>query len=560
MIKDLEQGRRMLEQIEGFLKRLENLIKLVEQGDYLAFNTKGGQLLKAFEETYEQMILFKEEETSLATPIMCECIIESLRYVLKLAIARSKKTIEKIKFEVIPLVEELYAHFYFKGCIEGDYEKKKHYLEDDKPEFYKNKYLEKAKETGEYAYELSIIVVAYNKLEITKQCIESLFSYIPKDLSYELILINHGSTDGTRAYFESLSPTKQLDFHKNGGGMHAVHRIVEGRYQLIVSNDVLVTENAIANMLACIKSDEKIQWVVPSTPHISNLQSIASDYTSVEEMYQFASQNNVLDPYRWEQRARLCDPIAMSKDVWEILSHNSYFDNWLGFSFPDDRISLALRRKGYKMMLAKDAYCYHYGSLTLENEINAYKDEKGNEGSYAFYLEGRKRFYEECGIDPWGTGFCWSFEMLRLVPCNLTGHIDILGINCGIGSNSLKIKDYIKELAHNTDVTLYNVTDDLRYILDLQGISDKCQYVSSLMTLPKVLGGVPFKYILFEDRLEQYEDPCKMIENIMIHLLEEDGLCVFCLSAENLKEEMKNKYPNLKTIGDWHTLTRREIE
>ncbi|MEG1635878.1 MAG: glycosyltransferase [Cellulosilyticaceae bacterium] len=554
MIKDLEQAKRILGQIEEYHEVSEILIRLIKGEDYQTFDQEGMQLLGELVEVYEEFVRLKEEEPELEAATICECIVESLRCVLRLALARSPKTLAKIEFEVIPLVEELYTHFYFKGCVVGDKEKTRHYLITEKPKLYSNKYLKIARETGVYTYELSIIVVAYNKLEMTKCCVESLLSYVPKDLSYELILLNHGSTDGTKEYFESIAPTKQLDLYKNGGGMHAVHRIVEGKYQLIISNDVLVTENAIANMLACMKSDEKIQWVVPTTPNISNLQSISTEYKTLEEMYNFASQNNVQDPYRWEQRARLCDPIAMSKDVWDVLSHTSYFDNWLGFSFPDDKTSLALRRKGYKMMLAKDAYCYHFGSQTLKEEIA-----KKSGGADDFYRTGRKKFQEECGIDPWGTGFCWGFEPLILLPCNLEGHIDLLGINCGIGSNPLKIKEYIKELTHNTDVTLYNVTDDFSYILDLEGVSDEAKYVEHMKELPQVLEGKQFDYILFESKLKEYENPCHMIEQIMRNFLKENGIFAFTLGRSDLKEELTNKYPNLKNLGAWYTLTRGDV-
>jgi GT2 family glycosyltransferase len=128
-----------------------------------------------------------------------------------------------------------------------------------------NQYINNAVLTGEYRYDLSIAVIAFNKLEYTKQCVESILKYVPKDLHYELILINHGSTDGTKEYFESISPTKQLDIFINGGGLAAYTYICEGKYFMLVSNDVIVTENAIANMIKCMESDEKIAWVVPAT-------------------------------------------------------------------------------------------------------------------------------------------------------------------------------------------------------------------------------------------------------------------------------------------------------
>jgi len=50
---------------------------------------------------------------------------------------------------------------------------------------------------------VSIIMVAYNKLELSRACIESVLRYT--SLPYELILVDNGSRDGTRNYFLALA-------------------------------------------------------------------------------------------------------------------------------------------------------------------------------------------------------------------------------------------------------------------------------------------------------------------------------------------------------------------
>ena len=51
--------------------------------------------------------------------------------------------------------------------------------------------------------EVSILLLAYNRLDKTKRCIESILKNT-SEVNYELILLDNGSTDGTQAYFKSI--------------------------------------------------------------------------------------------------------------------------------------------------------------------------------------------------------------------------------------------------------------------------------------------------------------------------------------------------------------------
>ena len=70
-------------------------------------------------------------------------------------------------------------------------------------------------------------------------------------------------------------------------------------------------------MIKCIESDEKIAWVVATTPNVSNRQTIEAVYDTMESMHEFAKTNNISDENRWEQRPRLCNPIDIKRNsVW----------------------------------------------------------------------------------------------------------------------------------------------------------------------------------------------------------------------------------------------------
>lgn len=543
-------------------KMLEMTDTLIEASGYLNdffINNKYGEfknicydMMDMLYSVFTVLNDMKKQDDIVGVEIICESAMDSLKRINSYFNSRSNRVVNKIEFELIPILQEMYKYLYFWGLTYGNKIKEKDYYENKMLSMCTNKYIDYYEQCGKYKYDLSIVVIAYNKLEYTKLCIENLIKYVPCQLNYELILVNHGSNDGTREYFEMISPTKQLDILKNGGGVLAISRIVEGKYVLTISNDVVVTENSIENMIQCIESDEKIAWVVPSTSNVSNFQAIESDYTNWDEMYDFCKKNNVSNPYRWEQRAKLCNPIDLirSKSLYSLegIGYGGYFHSKNIFSFPDDKEALLLRRNGYKMVLAKDAYCYHFGSVTLKEEIVNCKDENTNKN--VFYEQGRAEFKEAFGIDPWGTGFCWDPQLFAYLPCNDTDHVDILGVNCGIGSNPLKIRESIKENVHNLDAVIYNVTDEQCYVEDLKGVSDIAQYVESIENLPEALDNTDFKYIVLESNLEKYKEPTTIVEKLKQRLKKEGILAVKC-SEKYLKAKVVAKYPNSIEAGQW---------
>ena len=54
--------------------------------------------------------------------------------------------------------------------------------------------------------QVSFIIPLFNCLELTRACVASLQATLPRDLAHEIILVDDGSTDGTREWLKSLSP------------------------------------------------------------------------------------------------------------------------------------------------------------------------------------------------------------------------------------------------------------------------------------------------------------------------------------------------------------------
>lgn len=90
---------------------------------------------------------------------------------------------------------------------------------------------------------LSIITLTYNKLKYTKKYIESLKKYTN---NFELIIVDNGSTDGTREYLKSLDDVKLIFNDENVGyskGNNQGLEIAEGEYIAFLNNDILLYPN-----------------------------------------------------------------------------------------------------------------------------------------------------------------------------------------------------------------------------------------------------------------------------------------------------------------------------
>ncbi|MEK4190996.1 glycosyltransferase [Paenibacillus sp. FSL L8-0494] len=334
---------------------------------------------------------------------------------------------------------------------------------------------------------VSIIVLAYNKLDYTKLCIESILKYT-LDISYELILVNNGSTDGTREYFDSLPSVKPLHLMKNVGvtnGFNEGMRVAEGKYTACVCNDFIFTPRWLENLLICIESDERIGYVSPGASMISNLQQINGEYNNLEEMLQFAERYNHSDPRKWEERVRLLPCVLMVRT--ELLKQIDYYDPRFYYGeFADDDISFRIRRAGYKLIYCKDTFTYHFGSVTV-------RDDQVNNNSLNV---SRDIFIDKYNLDSW-TDAVMNIGLLKEISVKLScTNASILGVNTRCGSNPLQLKNMLREKGI-LDTCITNYCLDHKYLQDIITVSD--DYIQGdIENIDIELKNQKFDYIIFE--------------------------------------------------------------
>jgi GT2 family glycosyltransferase len=450
-----------------------------------------------------------------------------------------------LEFEIIPLLAELKEDLYFFTLIYPDKSRMDEYYKNEFAKNHENEYVR----DGKTRFDVSLVVTAWNKLDYTRQCIESLFGYTDLvGLNCELITINHGSSDGTEEFFETLPHEKKINFKENMCTVSLTYptRIVEGRYYVNISNDIILTKSWLENMLACMKSDNKIAMAVPTTPNISNLQAIDAEYKNLEEMQHFAEEFNVSNPDLWDERVRLCPAIVIIN--MDIINQTGLCDRYFrNMEFTDDDEGALFRRNGYKQILMRDTFCHHFGSVTLGDA-----QRKNNT-----LEKGRQLYFEKHGFDPWMLGLCYDLNVIKSLDIGKTGHVNILGIDAGLGSTPLQIKN---ELRHkgNRDVHLYHFTTEEQFVSELKQYSDFLAN-GKIENLNDVFGGVQFDYIYFGKEIELYNNYEEILQNLK-RMLHKDGELVVNLNNLNYIGNLYNtahlQTPASEKKADWPDANR----
>ena len=375
--------------------------------------------------------------------------------------------------------------------------------------------------------EVSIIIQAYNRLDKTKRCVESVLTHT-SDIDYELILIDNGSEDDTLEYFQSVEYEKKtvIHFTKNLGASYpnSTLKLNElSRFICFLPNDLIVTAHWMENLLICMKSDDRIGMVNPVCSNTSNLQCIEFPYTNEREMQRKAAQFNHSNPKKWEDRQRLITlgtlyrKEALMAIGWPIGDVGFFHD------FGDDDDTFRIRRMGYRTVLAGDTWVCHDHKLRSGEGKDPTEFQKSLEIGRANF---REKFF---GVDAWDDVNNYYIPYFSHFPKpNITGRPQILGVDTRCGTPALDVKNWLRSFGlFDADISAF--TQDPKYWMDLKTICtgpvicDREEFL--LDSFPRE----GFDYVIVDRPLNRYHEPQKIM-NDLFALCKKGGVVVCKLS------------------------------
>jgi glycosyltransferase involved in cell wall biosynthesis len=218
--------------------------------------------------------------------------------------------------------------------------------------YFVKKYPDIFKLTGaikELSLDVSVSICTYNRKESLIKCLESIFEQDYPKNRYEIVLVDDGSTDGTREAVESLKAPCHLKYvYKENEGIPPARNLgvlnSRGKYVLFVDSDIIACKELISSHM---EIHEKYPESIAKGPIIhvdsfDNLDSKKNEIKLQDVCLAFFCTSNVSVEKRFIEEAGMFDE-TFREYGWEDLE--------LGARF---------KKMKLKSRLTKKAIAFHY--------------------------------------------------------------------------------------------------------------------------------------------------------------------------------------------------------
>ncbi len=227
--------------------------------------------------------------------------------------------------------------------------------------------------------DVSVIIVNLNSKELLRRCLLSVFNC---KLSFEVILVDNGSTDGAIEMIEAEFPTvkliknrtNQLFARPNNEAM----KIAQGRYYFLLNNDTYLKEDVLEELVSFMDKNLQVGIIGPQllNPDGSIQPSCKGEITlwthfcdalALDRLFPKSKHFASFEMSYFDHKTiREVDHIMAAAILVrkEAILKIGMFDEKLSLYLNDMDLSLRMRKAGWKILFYPQVQVVHYGGQT----------------------------------------------------------------------------------------------------------------------------------------------------------------------------------------------------
>jgi len=231
--------------------------------------------------------------------------------------------------------------------------------------------------------DISIIIVNWNTGDLLQGCLESIYRTI-HNISYEIIVVDNASQDGSVAMLQELYPhVKQIRNIENrgfGAANNQAIQVMNGRYALLLNTDTVLTENAVHELfsfmethpdvaMACgqlLNADGSKQNSIASFP---NLLTLLTNVSLLEYLFpkSYPSKRyNHKEPIEIDSGIGAC-LLVRKRAIEEV----GMFDERYYFFFEETDWAYRMKSAGWKVFHVPSAFIYHFQGQSIGGGVRS---------------------------------------------------------------------------------------------------------------------------------------------------------------------------------------------
>lgn len=363
-------------------------------------------------------------------------------------------------------------------------------------------------QTGVTVPKTSIIILNYNQLTYTKNCITSIREFCPSS-AYEIICIDNASFESPEEWLSAQPDIKYQISHENlgfAGGCNVGIRMAEsGNDIFLLNNDTLLTQNALFWLRMGLYEEENIGAAGAVSNCASGQQADVPDLHSLSECLDYGFKNNVPMEYPLYYRTLLIGfAMLIKRTAFEKVGFldERFFPGY----YEDNDYSTRLILNDFKLAVCKNSFILHISGAGFSELKKISVDD-----SSKIMKINCKRYIDKWNLKPDYSFFCRT-ELIDLMdPEDRFKTINCLDIGCACGATLLEIQN------RYPCAKIYGIELDPSSAEFASHIAKVVQGNVETMDFPFDLS---FDYIFLGDILEHLVEPGRLLQKLKTHLSE----------------------------------------